>query len=60
MSLTYFQVKTPPAILFCLFALVVYFFVLTIGDPTQNNIKNGSDFEIHNAYVLTDKNQSLK
>jgi EAL domain-containing protein (putative c-di-GMP-specific phosphodiesterase class I) len=60
MSLTYLQVKTPPAVLFCLFALVVYFFVLTIGDPTQNNIKNGSDFDIHTAYMLTDKNQNFK
>ena len=60
MTLAYFQVKTPPAILFCLFAFIVFFFISTIGDPTQNDIRNNSDFAVYSAYVLADKNQNLE
>jgi predicted signal transduction protein with EAL and GGDEF domain len=60
MYLAYFQIKALPAALFCLFAFIVYFFILTIGDPTQDDIEDGSDFEIYSAYVLADKSQSLE
>ena len=59
MSLAYFQVKAPPAILFCLFAFIVYSFVLIIGNPTKLNISNNNDFEVYSAYVLAEKNQKL-
>lgn len=60
MSLAYFQVKVPPAILFCMFAFIVYFFVSTIGDPTQDDIRNSSDFNVYSAHVLSDKSQNFE
>jgi EAL domain-containing protein (putative c-di-GMP-specific phosphodiesterase class I)/GGDEF domain-containing protein len=60
MSLSYFRVKVPPAILFCMFAFIVYFFVSTIGDPTRNDIRNNGDFDVYSAYVLADKSQNFE
>lgn len=60
MTLTYFQVKAPPAILFCLFAFIVTFFVSAIDDPTRDDITNNSDVEVYSAYILTDKSQDIE
>jgi EAL domain-containing protein (putative c-di-GMP-specific phosphodiesterase class I)/GGDEF domain-containing protein len=60
MTLAYFREKTLPACLFLLFAFMIYFFVLSIGDPTKDDISSRDDFKLDSAYVIVDKSQTLE
>jgi EAL domain-containing protein (putative c-di-GMP-specific phosphodiesterase class I)/GGDEF domain-containing protein len=59
MTSAYFRVNAIPAFLLVLFTFIVYFFVLSIGDPTKYAISNNDDFKIESAYLLADKSQTL-
>jgi EAL domain-containing protein (putative c-di-GMP-specific phosphodiesterase class I) len=57
MSLASLKMKVLPIVLLMILLLISSFFIFTIGNPTENNINNDTNFEISSSYIITDKNQ---
>jgi len=39
---------------------IIYFFVTFLGDPTKEDISKSSDFSVVSAYMIADRNKTLK
>ncbi|WP_022941297.1 EAL domain-containing protein [Psychromonas hadalis] len=60
MSLASFQKRISAPILLLIIFSIISFFVTNIGDPTDKNITNNSDFTLQSSYFITSTDQSFK